>query len=298
MRVNAFLVPAMSPDRPHVIEVDQDRFDAAVLSESQARPVLVDFWAPWCAPCRMLSPILSTLADEYQGQFLLVTVDTDRNPSLAYRYSIQGIPAVKLFHRGEVVEQFVGLLPESGVRALLDRHVARDSDGLRASAQQFLDQGDPGRAESVLREAMAADPKNERIVLDLIEVLLQAQRYEAAEAQIHALPAPRQLDGDIRCYQIRAQFGRIALAAPDEDRLREQINRDPNACEARYQLSARLAARGECEAALEQLMAIIQCDRTFRDQAGRKAVVDIFTLLGNDSPVVRQYRARLSAALY
>lgn len=298
MNARTFHFRAMSPDNQHVIEVDQDRFDTAVLGESQARPVLVDFWAPWCAPCRMLSPILSKLAAEYQGKFLLVTVDTDRNPSLAYRYSVQGIPAVKLFHHGEVVEQFVGLLPESGVRAVLDRHVERASDALRASAQQLLNQGDPERAESVLREAMAADPRNERIVLDLIEVLLQAQRYEAAEAQIRALPAPRQLDEDIRRYQVRAQFGRIALAAPDEDRLREQIGRDPHASEARYQLSARLVARGACETALEQLMALIQCDRTFRDQAGRKAVVDIFTLLGNDSPIVREYRARLSAALY
>ncbi|MGH8536035.1 MAG: tetratricopeptide repeat protein [Gammaproteobacteria bacterium] len=282
----------------NVVEVDQDNFDAQVRQRSRVIPVLVDFWAPWCAPCRVLSPILAKLGQEYQGRVVVATVDTDKNQRLALEHRIQSIPAVKLYKNGEVIDEFLGVQPESVIRVLLDRHIERASDRQRAAAAAALGRGDADAAERLLRQALVMDPDNQRLHPDLAGVLVERGRFEEAHGIIADLPAQRQLDEDIRALRIRIDFARVAHAAPEEAMLKQRIDADPGDCEARYQLSARLIMGGRFEPALEQLMEIIRRDRKYRDDGARKAIVDVFTLLGAQDPLVRRYRALMSSALY
>lgn len=282
----------------NVIEVNQDNFDVQVRQRSRVIPVLVDFWAPWCAPCRILSPILAKLGQEYQGLVVVATVDTDKNQRLALEHRIQSIPAVKLYKNGEVIDEFLGVQPENVIRVLLDRHIERESDRQRAAAAAALARGDADAAERLLRQALAIDPDNQRLHPDLARVLVQRGRFEAAHEIIADLPAQRQLDEDIRALGIRIDFARLAHAAPEEATLRQLIDADPGDCEARYQLSVRLITGGRFEPALEQLMEIIRRDREYRDDSARKAIVDVFALVGAHDPLVRRYRALMSSALY
>jgi putative thioredoxin len=285
-------------DSPHVIAITGDDFDGPVLKRSADVPILVDFWAPWCGPCRALTPILKRLAETYQGRFLLATVNVDQNPRIALDHRVQSIPYVKLFKNGQAVEEFLGVQPEPVIRALLDRHVERDSDQMRRKAAEMADRADLSSALRTLREALAADPENTRIHPDLAALLLRAERYDEAEELLDELPAQRQLDDDITTLKIRIKYARIASESPPIEALRQAIAADPGNCEARYRLSARLIADGEIEPALEQLLDIMRRDRAFREDAGRKGLVECFALLDGQGPLVKRYRQLMSAALY
>jgi len=282
----------------HIIEVNQDNFSALVTQKSNKVPILVDFWAPWCAPCRMLKPILTKIAREYDGKLVLVAVNTDQNPRLALDYRIRSLPTVKLFRNGEVVDEFFGAQPESVIRAFLERHLERDSDRLRTSAAAAWDRGDRQAAERLLRRALASDPNNHRIHPDLAKLLIEMGEYDEAEAILKTLPVNLQQEENIVVLFIRIKFGRIASEAPEEAVLEQAIAADPNNSQARYQLSARKVMNNEFEPALSNLLEIIWRDRQFGDDAGRKALLEVFTLLGNKDPLVKRYRSLLSSAIY
>jgi len=148
-------------------EVNEADFSARVIERSRELPVMVDFWAPWCAPCRMLTPILAKIAGDYAGRMELVGVNIDENPDLARTYRVQSIPLVQLYRDGAVVEEFLGAQPEGVIRALLERHIERASDRAREAARAALARGDARQAEALLRQALAADPDNERLAPDL-----------------------------------------------------------------------------------------------------------------------------------
>ncbi len=281
-----------------IIEVNQDDFDSLVIQRSAELPVMVDFWAPWCAPCRILKPILEKLAKEYAGKFVLATVNTDENPRLALDYAIHSLPTVKLFRNGEVVDEFLGAQPERVIRTLLERHLERDSDRLRASATLARQRGDLQTAGQLLEKALASDPENYRIHPELAEVLIELKDYDQAKAVLEQLPANEQREERITALFIHIKFGRIVQQAPEEAELKRAIAADPGNLQARYQLSACQLMRNEFEPALENLFEILRRDRQFGDDAARKAILDIFTLLGGTGPLVKRYRALLSSALY
>jgi putative thioredoxin len=285
-------------DSANAIEVTQENFDSAVIAGSKERPVLVDFWAPWCGPCRLLTPILEGLAKDYGGKFLLAKVNTDQNPQLALDFNIRSIPTLILFHGGKPVEEFFGAQPEPLIRALLGRYVERDSDRLRKAAAGAVDNGDPGSAEQLLREALASDPGNERIHPDLAKVLIERHKYDEAEEILNGLPLGRQQDDDIAALLIRAKYGRIADGSPGVEALKARVDQDPHNIEVRYQLAARQIMSSDFEPALDNLIAILERNRTHGDNGARKAVLDVFTLLGNQGPLIKRYRTLLSAVLH
>jgi putative thioredoxin len=282
-----------------IIEANQDNFNSQVIERSKELPVMVDFWAPWCAPCRVLKPILEKLAEEYAGKFVLVTVNTDQNPRLALDYAIRSIPAVKLFRQGQVIEEFLGAQPERVIRTMLERHLERASDRLRASASIARRHGDLPSAEQLLSQALEQDPENYRIHPELAQLLLDLGDYDRAEAILKKLPANEQHEAPITALSIRLKFARIAQEAPPESALKQAIAADPGNALARYQLSARQILKGQFEPALENLFEILRRgDRQFGDDAARKAILDIFTLLGGTDPLVKRYRSLLSSMLY
>jgi len=282
----------------YIFEADQESFHRLVIDKSYQVPVLVDFWAAWCAPCQMLTPLLHQLAQEYGGTFLLVTVNTDEERQLALEHGIRSLPTVRLFRNGAVAEEFFGVQPEATIRMLIDAYVERPSDQLRVRAQALQHRGDTLAAIKLLEDALASDPDNDRIHLDVAPLLIEHGRLDQAERVLKSLPSSRQLDADVSRVFAQLNFARLAKGAPPPEILEQQIATNPKDCEARYQLSAIKALRGDYEGAMEQLLEILRRDRGFGDDAGRKGLVAIFDLLGGEGPLVNRYRALMSSALY
>ena len=283
---------------PHVFDADAASFQSLVIDASHQRLVLVDFWAAWCAPCRALAPILEKLADTYAGRIVVVKVDTDREQELAGRFAVRSLPTVKLFVDGEIVDEFLGAHPESAVRALIDRYVSRESDHARVLAATLRAQGELDRARSVLEEAHVQDPENHRVTVDLANLLIDAGEFTRAREALQLVPAGDASTSGASIAGARLAFAEVAASAPPSGELEHTIDTHPGDCDARYALSARLAANGEYEPALEQLLELLRINRTYRDDAARKGILSIFELLGTDSPLIGRYRARMSSLLY
>lgn len=283
---------------PHVVTVTAENFHSVVIEGSYERPVLVDFWADWCAPCRMLMPILAKLAEEFGGRFILAKVNTEEQQSLAADYGIRSLPTVQLFQSGAPVDQFMGALPEPEIRAFLERYMPRESDGLLAQAGAMMADGQLTRAQDLIERARSEDPSNPRLAL--AEVQLAAARGEIAEAQvlIERLPIDLAHDPEVLALRGRLQFAAVLDGAPPAAELAVRIDSDPKDSEARYQLAAHRVVAGDYETALEMLLDLMKRDRTYGDDAGRRGMLAIFDMLGSGDPLAASYRARMMTALY
>ncbi|MTW20690.1 thioredoxin [Allochromatium palmeri] len=283
---------------PHVVTVTAANFQAVVIEGSYERPVLVDFWADWCAPCRMLMPMLAKLAEQYDGRFLLAKVDTEAEQALAAQFGIRSLPTVQLFRNGQAVDQFMGALPEPQVREFLDRHLPRASDGMLQRAEAALASGDLAGARALIEQTRAEDPDNKR--LPLIEVQWLAGSGEVAKAleAIDSLPLEFVNDPEVAALRGQLSFASAIEDAPGEAELSARLDTDPRDSEARYQLAAHRVLRGDYETALEHLFELMKHDRAYGEDAGRKGMLAVFDLLGGGNDLVARYRARMMNALY
>ncbi|MHB8454811.1 MAG: thioredoxin [Acidiferrobacterales bacterium] len=281
----------------HSADVTQADFDAKVVNSSRTIPVLVDFWAGWCAPCKMLMPVLARLADEYQGQFFLAKVDTDKEKDLAVRFGIRSLPTVKLFRNGEAVEEFLGVQPERVIREMIDRHVPRPSDALINEALRALEQGQTPKATEILTHAIEVDPANDRAKLQLAQLLLDGGLVQDGEHLLDRLSPDAKTGPDALALRARLEFARIAAAGPAAAELERMVAADPANSEAAYRLSAHKVLQSDYESALALLLQIVQRDRRFGDDAGRKTMLNVFNLMGGTGDLVKKYRKQLSMAL-
>ena len=283
---------------PFVIEATLDNFSATVLAKSRQLPVLVDFWAAWCAPCRALMPLLHELADQYQGKFLLATVDSDAQPELATQWGVRSLPTIKLFRDGQVADEFLGAQPEGAIRAFLEPHLPRLSDQLRVEAQAALKSGDPACAVERLREASRTDPDHLPLKLDLVEALLISGGIDEAETLLKDLPFQQHEQPRVKVLEARLGIARAVYDAPSMDMLRRQIAANKEDLGARHLLGMRLAAAGDYPAAMEQLLEVMKGDRRYGRDAGKRGLVAVFEILGSDHPLVQQYRRKMAPLLY
>jgi putative thioredoxin len=278
------------------IEAGEDNFEADVLERSHEVPVLIDFWAPWCGPCRTLGPVLEKLADEYSGKFVLAKINVDESPSLAGAFGVQGIPAVKLIKDGEIAGEFTGALPEPAVREMLSRYLPSEYDEQADEAADLEEQGKPAEAQAIYRSILDAEPQHAKSLLGLGRVLMNAgDRDGALETLDRISPAAEErkiADRLIARLQLQGDQG------ADEATLREKLAADPDSLEARFDLAQALAANEKFEEALNEFLKIVKSDRGFRDDGARRAMVQIFDVLPPDDPLIDKYRSELAKVLF
>ncbi len=284
-------------DSPYIFEIDESNYEQIVLRGSFQVPILVDFWASWCQPCQMLMPVLAKLADEYQGKFILAKVNTEEQQAIAQQFGIRNIPNVKLFRDGQPVDEFAGALPESEIRAFLDRHLPRESDGAVAQAQQLLMGGDAQGARALLEQAREQDPANPRLALMLAQTCAAAGDVDGAEQVLDTLPADEQDNPETKMLRGQLFFERIAQqGTPDADPA-ARVEQSPDDSDARYRLAAQQIVTNDIAGALDNLLLVMQKDRKYGDDAARLALLKVFDMLGDD-PAVNRYRARMFALLH
>ncbi|QIK37460.1 thioredoxin [Caldichromatium japonicum] len=283
---------------PHIVVATAANFQSIVLEGSYRRPVLVDFWADWCAPCRMLMPILAKLADEYQGRFLLAKVNTDEEQALAFQFGIRSLPTVQLLRNGQVVDHFMGALPESQVRAFLEKHLPRASDGLIERVQDAISAGDLASARALFERARREDPDHKRLPLIEVQLLAASGEIDQAQAAIGRLPLELTNDPEVAALRGQLNFAQAIRQAPGETELAVRLSANPQDSEARYQLAAYQVLRGDYEGALEHLLELVRRDRAYGEDAGRKGMIAIFDILGSGHELAARYRARMMSALY
>ena len=282
----------------YIFDVDASNFDDVVVGNSHKLPVLVDFWAEWCQPCQMLIPVLHKLAEEMAGQFILAKVNSDEQQELAQRYGVRSLPTVKLFVNGEIVDEFMGAQPESQIVAMLDKYLVRESDNVMATALQEYQAGNIDAAIEKMREAAAMDPANLRVQLMYARVLAEHERGEEALQVLNNLPADKQADPEVSSLKTQLEFAAQAGTAGDGNALQARIEENPDDHAAREQLAAMYVATGDFANALEQYLAIMKRDRAYNDDAGRKGMLRIFEMLGNEGPIVAEYRRKMSSLLF
>jgi putative thioredoxin len=281
-----------------VFNADAASFQSLVIDASHRVPVLVDFWAQWCGPCRALAPVLEKLANEFQGRFLLVKIDTDREQEVARQFGIRSLPTVKVFKDGSAVDEFLGAQPESQVRALLERHLTRESDDARVQAQSLRDRGELNAARALLEQAHVSDPDNQNLIPDLANVLIDLGELDLARKALGLVSTGIDADAEVRAAAGRLTFAELAATAPPMEELERAVAVDACDCQSLYLLAVSHVARGEYASALDKFIEILRIDRGFRDDAGRKGLLSVFEILGNDHALVGRYRARMSSLLY
>lgn len=285
-------------DSPYIHNVTAEDFNTLVIENSFKQPVLVDFWAAWCQPCQALIPVLTKLAVEYNGAFILAKVNSDEQGELAAHAGVKSLPTVKLFVNGQIADEFMGALPESEVRKFLNKHIRTESDNIMSEAVQAYHEGRKQDALDMMNKALANDPQNAKLKINIAKMVANDGDYESASALIDTLS-----DEDRDQPEVREMMAQIKLAmklkdAGDPAEIEQRLKQNPEDLDAMLQMSNYLTAAGQFEEAIKLLLDIMTRDRSFNDDAGRKGLLEVFDILGSDNPLVKTYRRRMFTLLH
>ena len=288
------------PTPSYSFDVTSADFDKQVVQASFDQPVLVDFWAEWCAPCKVMLPILEQIAEDYQGELLLAKVNCDVEQDIVGRIGIQTLPTVVLFKDGKVVDGFQEAQPESAIRAMLAPHVVMPEPAAEdpmVQAEALFAESRFADAEVVLKSILTEDNTNAKALIFYGRCL--AERGELTEAQA-VLDAVKSDEHKAELAGAKAQvtFLRQAADLPDVADLKARIAQNPHDDEAAYQLAIQQLARQQYEAALDGLLKLFTRNRSYHEGLPHKTLLQVFDLLGNEHPLVTTYRRKLFAALY
>ena len=280
-----------------VIEVTTENFQSQVIERSRELPVVVDFWAPWCGPCRALGPALEALAAEKDGGFLLAKINTDEHPDLAGAFQVSGIPAVFAIRDGKLVNHFEGLLPEPELRRFIDELAPTESEQSLSHALE-MEGRDPAAATSAYRSIIAKEPDNAAARVGLARVLLTNEDQETeAEHFLSAIEAP-DLAAEVERLRTIIQLREVPHSGSDLSAARTEASANSESAEAQYKLGRILAARGEYLPAMDALLTAAELDKKLGGTAIRETMVHIFNIIGPRSPEADDYRGRLRNLLY
>lgn len=291
-----------APDAEGLIKDSSDQaFKADVIDASMQAPVLVDFWAPWCGPCRTLTPILEKVVLAAKGKVRLVKINIDEHPAIAGQLRVQSIPAVFAFDKGRPVDGFMGAQPESQIKALVDRLAGSQPAGLDehlAAAKESLDLGDLGGAAQSYAQAASLDPEHPKALAGLARVYVLGGDLEKAREILATVPKDKAKDSDVISVQAQIDLIHEVATAGDPAPLAVAVAQAPEDLAARFELAKAHIASGDFEGGVEHLLFIIARERDWQDDAARKQLLKIFDAAGPMAEVTRNGRRKLSAILF
>ena len=286
----------MTEEKKLVLEVNEENFPELVLAKSKDIPVMVDFWAEWCAPCKMLTPVLEEVARKYKGKILLAKLDVDQNPSLTAQFGIQSIPAVKIFSGGKVVSEFIGARPREEVEKIIGNILPDERDPEIEEANRFLSGGRWEEAAGIYKKVVKEDPENSAAHLGLGMIAFHQARWKDAEN--HLTKVERDTPGFDTVPAMLARIYFEKTTHVDLDEISKKLKENPQDPQALYSLALAYARGGEYERALDALLQVIEIDRNFKDGAARDAYLKILDILGRGSEVGKTYTRKLSMLLF
>ncbi len=283
--------------KDHIVNIDESNAAALLIDESHKRPVVVDFWADWCEPCKVLMPLLEKIANEYKGAFLLAKVNADEQQMITQQFGVRSLPTVMVVRDGQPVDGFAGAQPEAQIRQMLEKYLPKPWDGLLEMAQEAMDAGDFGSALSPLRQAWEDSGRRHDITLAYARALIESLRLDQAET---VLASVRLADQDAAWEQLRAQLEikREAAKSPEIEALEQRLEANPDDLEVRHQLAVQYTNAGQFKEAMEQLIGILRKDLNHGDGATKKLLMDTIASLGKGDPLAAEYQRRLYSLLY
>ena len=281
----------------NVIEIDQNNAQQYLIDESFNRPVVVDFWADWCAPCKQLMPLLEKLADEYAGAFLLAKINADEQQGISQQLGVRSLPTVMVFKDGQPVDGFAGAQPETAVREMLQKHLPSPWDGKIAEATELLDQGDTAGALALLRAAWEESSKLLDVTLAYAGALVEANRLDEAEEVLNEV---RLVDREALHEQLMAQIElkREAGKSPEIEALEAELANDDSNHGVRVKLAVQLTTGAHYRDALEHLLVVLRADRDWNNGEAKRLYLDTIASIGKGDPLAAEYQRKLFSLLY
>ena len=281
----------------HIVNIDETNAAALLIDESHQRPVVVDFWADWCEPCKVLMPLLEKIATEYNGAFLLAKVNADEQGMIAQQFGVRSLPTVMVIKDGQPVDGFAGAQSEQEVRAMLGKYLPKPWDGLLQLAEEAMAEGDYARALTPLRQAWEESGQLHEITIPYAQALIESMRLDEAET---VLDGVRMVDQDAAYEQLRAQLQikREAARSPEIEALEKQLAEDPENLDLMHQLAVQFTNAGQFRDAMEYLVTILRKDLDHGDGATKKALLDTIATLGKGDPLAAEYQRKLYSLLY
>lgn len=281
-----------------MIELNAATFETEVIQKSQQMPVLVDFWADWCAPCKMLMPVLTKLATDYAGQLHITKVNTDLERDLAQQHGIRSLPTLHLYRNGQRVEEVLGAQPEAALRILVEKYLSRASDNTLQQALACAETGDREQAVQLLEQACSEDPGNPRLPLELARLYMDEGQLDDARELLESQPRELRESDQVRGMLLLMEFAASSAGSPDNAALAQRLEENPADALARYQLASRQLTAGDYDAALENFIELLKRDRKYGDGAAQRGLLATFSLLGEDDERVGTYRRRMFNLLH
>ncbi len=285
-------------DSLFIFEANKDNFDELVIQKSREALVLVDFWAAWCQPCQMLMPVLSKMAEEAQGAFILVKVNSDENQELSSQYGVRSLPTVKFFKGGEIVDEFMGVQPEPVIQKLIDKHRVRQGESKLQQAKVLKEENQLEAAEKLLRDVLDAEADFHDAALELVDVLLLAGKVEAAETQLSLIPAGAVDQNRLETLEKQLQRSRMQAQVGDIEALQKAHEKNPDDLQIMLDLAKAKVVSGEVQEGLDLYLDVMKKDRSFGDDAARKGLLAAFDLFDKNDSLIKEYRAKLYSMLY
>lgn len=283
---------------PFVIDIqDSAHFQQQVIELSKQQPILVDFWADWCQPCKVLIPLLHKLSNDYKGEFLLAKVNADEQSEIVTTAGVRNLPTVKLYINGDVVDEFTGAKSEAELIQFLDKHIESENSKKIKQALTLSDAGEHEQAIELLKEMNQADPRDIKVHITIAQAYLNAADYENCSAILKSLPANIQIEPEVKQIQDALELAQATADAPAIDEVLSQLESQPNDHKTRIQLAKLYTVGQKYESALEALMIVLNDDMNFNEGEARTNMIAIFTKLGAQDPLTRQYRTKLATLL-
>jgi putative thioredoxin len=285
-------------ESPYIHSVSAQEFQSIVIDNSFKHPVLIDFWADWCEPCKAIAPILEKLVNEYAGKFTLAKVDTEQEKELAAHFQIKSLPTMKLIVNGQIVAERSGALPEGEIRDFISPFIVSEADKIMQAAMAAHEDGRFEDALELMNQALEKDPSNADLKITIAQTIFTEGDKKGALTLLDSLSTDEQNKQEAVKLRAEINLADQLKDLPALDQIEQRLVEDPNDCEALLQKSHYLSANGENEEAMGCLFTIMRIDRQYDDDAGRRGLLALFDMLGGEHPSVQKYRRKMFTLLH